>query len=803
MIRSTAQYNAAANDDIGGGNPTSRREAAERKKATRYLAAQYAITDMLAAADTLGAALPRILRLLCATVHWHVGELWIVDPSARVLRCAGIVTTREAAGPGCEAFTRISLETTFQLGEGFVGSIWANSKALWIDNLATDPRFSRGIPGESAGLAAAFGVPLLMDVKVLGVLILYNTKRRRPDAALSRLLHATARQIGALVEHERAEQTVQHVRRQRELILESIHEGIHGIDLEGNITFENRAAAIKLGRSAHELLGMPAHATMHHTRRDGTPYPIEACPIQATVLDGVARVVEEEVFWRKDGSSFDVSYTSTPMRDEQDRIVGAVVTFRDVGERVRSEAALRAARDKLVGIMQSIDDVVWSLTFPAMDVIYMSPATERIYGRPAQDFLDNRNLWLDVIDPEDRPHVTGNLDQLLAIDAFTFTYRIRRANGEVRWLENRAATARDTAGNIVRIDGVASDITERKRHEAQIEYLANYDALTGLPNRNLFSDRIQQVVARSVRTPERAATMVVDVDRFKFFNDSYGSSHGDLLLQAVAKRLREFVKQGDTLARLSRDEFVLLLTNLTSVDEAAMAATRVLDAFNRPIVVEERELFVTVSVGISLFPEDGDAMLRKADAAMHRAKEQGGACFEFYAEELSKRARERVEMASALRLALERGELELHYQPCVDLNTGEIRSVEALIRWQRPGHGTIPPGSFIPLAEEAGLIIPIGEWALRTACVQAKAWQSMGNGNLRLAVNVSVRQFRQLNLAELVQTILIETGLEARYLELELTEIALLDEREALIETLRQLKHLGVPSTISGPVTRA
>ena len=221
---------------------------------------------------------------------------------------------------------------------------------------------------------------------------------------------------------------------------------------------------------------------MHHTKPDGTPYPIEKCPIHATMLDGVVRVVEDEVFWRKDGSSFHVSYTSTPMRDEQDRIVGTVVSFRDIGKRVRAEAALRAAEAKLVGIMQSIDDVVWSLTLPEMDVIYMSPATERIYGRPAQDFLDNKNLWLEVIDPEDRPHVTGTLDQLLATGAFTFTYRIRRANGEVRWLENRATTARDAAGNIIRIDGVASDITERKRHEAQIEYLANYDALTGLPN---------------------------------------------------------------------------------------------------------------------------------------------------------------------------------------------------------------------------------------------------------------------------------------------------------------------------------
>jgi diguanylate cyclase (GGDEF)-like protein len=340
---------------------------------------------------------------------------------------------------------------------------------------------------------------------------------------------------------------------------------------------------------------------------------------------------------------------------------------------------------------------------------------------------------------------------------------------------------------------VASDITERKRYEAKIEYLVNYDALTGLPNRNLFTDRIQQVVARSARIPERAAVLVVGLDRFEFFNDSYGNAHGDLLLKAAAERLGEFVKQGDTLARLG-GEFVLLLTNLASGEEAAMAATRVLESFNRLVVVEELEHFVTVSIGVSVFPEDGDGdeMLRNADATMHRARAQGGACFEFYAEELNKRARERVEMASALRFALERGEFELHYQPCVDLNSGEIRSVEALIRWQRPEHGTIPPGLFIPLAEETGLIIPIGEWVLRTACVQAKAWQGIGNRNLRVAVNVSARQFSQQNLAELVQRTLIESGLEARYLELELTESALLNDNEALTETLRQLKHIGV-----------
>src|SRR6202171_2911175 len=263
MIRSTGQHDAVGDGNIGGQNPTPRQEMAERKKVKRYLTAQYAITDLLADAASLEAALPKVLRTLCAAALWDVGELWILDPSAKVLRCVGIVSTRRAAGLECATFTRISREMTFQSGEGFIGSIWANSKALWIDNLAADTRFQRRTAAASAGLTSAVGVPVVMDVKVLGVLALFNKKSCPSDDALSKLLHATASQVGALVERERAGQTNRQLRRQCELILESIGEGIHGIDIQGNITFENRAAATKLGRSDAELLGMAAAATMH------------------------------------------------------------------------------------------------------------------------------------------------------------------------------------------------------------------------------------------------------------------------------------------------------------------------------------------------------------------------------------------------------------------------------------------------------------------------------------------------------------------------------------------------------------
>ena len=336
---------------------------------------------------------------------------------------------------------------------------------------------------------------------------------------------------------------------------------------------------------------------------------------------------------------------------------------------------------------------------------------------------------------------------------------------------------------------------QRRTFELELERQANFDGLTGLPNRYLLDDRAAQCIVQAKRSGQRVAVLFLDLDNFKYINDSCGHAGGDALLRAVAARLQGAVRESDTVARLGGDEFVIVLSALAQLEDAGKVAQKVIAAFAEPFAAAGQEFHVTASVGVSVYPEDGgdsEQLLKHADAAMYRAKEQGGNGLQFYALEMEAQAEERVALQNALCRALERQEFELHYQPQVDLRSGQIRGVEALIRWRRPGIGLVAPDRFISLTEETGLIVPIGEWVLRTACAQAKAWHSAGHTDLQMAVNVSARQFRQQDIAGLVRCVLADTGLGAKYLELELTESVLMKDSEAAVQTLRQLKQLGV-----------
>jgi diguanylate cyclase (GGDEF)-like protein len=339
------------------------------------------------------------------------------------------------------------------------------------------------------------------------------------------------------------------------------------------------------------------------------------------------------------------------------------------------------------------------------------------------------------------------------------------------------------------------DIVKLKRQEEKIQHLANYDLLTGLPNRTLLKDRLQQALAHGRRTNGMVALLFLDLDNFKNINDSLGHLSGDLLLAAVAKRLLACTRQSDTVARLGGDEFVVLLTSNREEQEISLVARKVLDVFAEPFELDGQELFVTTSIGISLFPQDGadgEILLKNADMAMYSAKKSEKNTFQFFSEGLNKKAKHRQGMESGLRRALQQEEFYLDYQPQVDLRTGTISGVEALLRWNHAKQGLILPDSFISIAEETGLIQPIGEWVLRAACTQAKQWHQAGLPQFRIAVNLSGFQFRRPGLAETVENILNESGLDPQWLELELTEGVLMDCTETSIKTLSALKDLGV-----------
>jgi diguanylate cyclase (GGDEF)-like protein len=335
---------------------------------------------------------------------------------------------------------------------------------------------------------------------------------------------------------------------------------------------------------------------------------------------------------------------------------------------------------------------------------------------------------------------------------------------------------------------------ERKRYQVQLEHQANYDALTGLPNRMLLHDRLKQAVYAQ-RVPRAIAVVFIDLDHFKFVNDSLGHSTGDKLLKGMADRLRGVLREGDTVARLGGDEFVLILNDQSNEEVIFRTMQRITAQISQPMDIDGKELYLTCSAGISLYPQDGpdvDTLLKNADAAMYRAKEHGRNNFQFYTSEMNERVNERLQLENALRRALERKEFLLHYQQRVDLRTGVMIGTEALVRWMHPEWGLVRPARFIPLAEETGLIVQIGEWVLREACRQNRAWIDQGLNPGFVSVNLSTRQFRQEGLVRIVSRVLEETRLDPQLLEMEITESMVMHNVTAAVATLQGLKSLGV-----------
>ncbi|MGA9665206.1 MAG: EAL domain-containing protein [Gallionella sp.] len=342
---------------------------------------------------------------------------------------------------------------------------------------------------------------------------------------------------------------------------------------------------------------------------------------------------------------------------------------------------------------------------------------------------------------------------------------------------------------------MVSDITEYRKSEERAQYLAQYDALTGLPNRNLAYDRIDYAITLSRRGEGVVVTMMVDLDRFKMINDSLGSSHGDEVLKQAAARLSSCLRETDTVGRTGSNEFVMILLSVNAATDATTVAKKVLEALAAPFLIDGHQLHLTASIGIAVAPADGENaqdLLRSAAAALHQAKKDGRNQFCFFQAEMNQRAQRDMRLESGLHKAAENFDFALHYQPKIDLHSGAICGLEALLRWDHPERGKINPADFVPLLEENGLIVPVGTWVLRTACAQAKAWQDMGIKPCRVAVNLSAVQFHRQDLCEVVRQILKETGLEAKFLELEVTESIIMKDVERAVQTLRQLKALGV-----------
>lgn len=515
-------------------------------------------------------------------------------------------------------------------------------------------------PGEFSALMA------LMTL-LFTVMVLMSSKRSN---------YTIQHSLNTRFDHERALSELQDTTEHNQLLLESAAEGIYGVDMQGNTTFVNPAAASMLGYEADELIGRPMHTMIHHSHMDGSYYPREECPMMHTIETGEGRNVNDEVLWCKNGTPLPVEYHSTPIIKDGG-IAGAVVTF--------------------------------------------------------------------------------------------------------------------------------SDISARKVVEEKLERQAFYDVLTDLPNRRLLSDRLEQAIARTRRHHHMGALLFLDLDHFKTINDSLGHPTGDALLKEVARRLQQHVRLEDTAARMGGDEFVVLYPEVSNDPEVTVsyvqeAAEKIRLRLSEPFYIQDQILHITPSIGIALFPmndESADDVLKQADAAMYRAKEVGRNGMQFFLPSMQMAAEERLTLQNDLRYAIERNQLKLYLQPQYD-QAGGIIGAEALLRWQHPSKGLVPPADFIPVAEDTGLIVPIGEWVLEASCMLLRQCdEDYGEHTLPyIAVNVSPRQFRQGDFVERVAGILRQVGMDGGRLELELTEGMLLEDINDAIDKIRQLRGMRVRFSI-------
>ena len=582
-----------------------------------------------------------------------------------------------------------------------------------------------------------------------------------------------------------AEEKLQDTRQMLQHIIDTVPNFVFWKDRDSRFLGCNEALARLAGlQRPEEIIGKYDHELSwskyaNQYRRDDAE----------VISSGTAKLNIVEPMRRRDGSAGWLETSKVPLRDTQGQIIGVLGVFQDITARVHAEEKLRQTAKVFESSMEGI-----VITSPDGDIVAVNPAFTEITGYSETEAL-GKNPRIRQSGRHDRSFYQAMWASLLETGSWRGEIWNRRKTGETypEWLTIN--TVRDESGKIANYVAVFTDISQMKRSEAELNHLAHHDPLTELPNRLLLDARLEYAIQHAQREGTSLTILFIDLDRFKIVNDSLGHPAGDKLLRSVAALLGACVRGEDTVARLGGDEFVIVLEGVGNNGDAAEMAKKILNALSQRYDLNGQDVFIGASIGISTYPadgRDGTTLLKNADAAMYLAKEEGRNTFRFYSAELTRAAHDRLNLESELRHAIEQQEFVLHYQPQVDASSGAIVGAEALVRWQHPQFGLISPLRFIPLAEETGLIVPLGDWVMNAVCEQLSAWLESGLPSITLAVNLSPRQFQHRDLVKQLRTVLDATGLPPRLLELEITEGAIMERGKSAVTALQALKDLGL-----------
>ena len=654
-------------------------------------------------------------------------------------------------------------------------------------------RSARGLPHTTHGIILAVTRDespahkrALMEAGVDGWLV------EPVDPELLRLrLRMAERRLADIAEQGKSEEALRESEERYRSLFEGVPIGLYRTTPAGRLLDANDALVRVLGYPDRETLLRANVGDIYYDPRDRQRW-------QRTVEEEAGSRIRsfETQVRRHDGRVIWVRFSLQTMRDEDGRVVRYEGALEDITDRRRAQDALQASEERFRALVQNASDMI-SILDPDGSVLYASPSHQRLLGHAPEDFVGGN--FLDFVHYEDRPLVANALGCLVDLphENLTIEYRCQHRNDT--WL-----TIESTASNLLAHPSVlglvlnSHDITDRKRAEERLLHDALHDELTGLPNRALFMDRLWQAVERSRREPDRLmAVLFLDVDQFKIVNDSLGHLVGDELLIQIARALSSALRPMDTIARIGGDEFAILLERGHEVEDAATVAERIHERLAAPINLGGHEVFITASIGIAICTPDYEKpedLLRDADTAMYRAKSSGRACHVVFHRGMHHFVMARLQLESELRRAIERGQIEVHYQPFVDLGTGTVTGVEALMRWIHPRRGLILPDDFLTVAEETGLILPLGRYVLTQACQRVRHLQTKypEHRDLRVSVNLSNKQFFQSDLHEQIAEALAVSGLEPEYLGLEITEGVIIRHAESATSRFSRLKALGV-----------